>query len=167
MKQRTIKQPASLKGVGLHTGQPVTLTFQPAPADHGYKFQRTDIEGKPVFNADVNRVVSTQRGTTIKFEQVQISTIEHALSALVGMQIDNVLIQLDGSEVPILDGSALPFVEALRQAGIEEQEAEREYFEITQPVTYRDESTGTELMALPSDHFEVITLIDFNSDVLG
>ena len=167
MKQRTIKQPVSLKGVGLHTGQPVTLTFQPAPADHGYKFQRTDIEGKPVFNADVNRVVSTQRGTTIKFEQVQISTIEHALSALVGMQIDNVLIQLDGPEVPILDGSALPFVQALRQAGIEEQEAEREYFEITQPVTYRDESTGTELMALPCDHFEVITLIDFNSEVLG
>jgi UDP-3-O-[3-hydroxymyristoyl] N-acetylglucosamine deacetylase/3-hydroxyacyl-[acyl-carrier-protein] dehydratase len=167
MKQRTIKQPATLKGIGLHTGQPVTLTFQPAPEDHGYKFQRTDIEGKPVFNADVNRVVSTQRGTTIKFEQVQISTIEHALSALAGMQIDNVLIQLDGPEVPILDGSALPFVQALRQAGIEEQEAEREYFEITQPVTYRDESTGTELMALPCDHFEVITLIDFNSDVLG
>ena len=86
----------------MHTGQPVTLTFLPAPADHGYKFQRTDIEGKPVFNADVNRVVSTQRGTTIKFEHVQISTIEHALSALVGMQIDNVLIQLVGPEVPVV-----------------------------------------------------------------
>ncbi len=167
MKQRTIQKAVSLKGVGLHTGQAVTLTFRPAPVNHGFKFQRIDLQGSPIINADVSRVTYTQRGTTIEAGSASISTVEHALSALAGMQLDNVLIELTGPEVPIMDGSAKAFVEALQQAGFEEQEAERVYFEVEEPILYRDELSGTELIALPSDSFEVTTMIDFNSDVLG
>lgn len=167
MKQQTIKKSVSVEGVGLHTGQTVVLTFHPAPINHGYKFRRSDLEGEPVINADVNRVISTNRGTTIKTGEAQISTIEHALSALSGMQIDNVLIDVNGPEVPIMDGSAMPFVNALESAGIEEQEADREFFEVLEPISFHDEETGAELLALPADHFEVITMIDFNSPVLG
>lgn len=166
-KQRTIQKVVALSGVGLHTGKVVTLTFNPAPENHGHKFQRVDLNGQPLVNADVSRVISTTRGTTIKSDEAQVSTIEHVLSALVGLGIDNVLMSIDGPEVPILDGSAIQFVKALQEAGIEEQEADREYFEITEPISYRDETTGAELMALPHDGFEVITMIDFNSKVLG
>ena len=166
-KQRTIQKATSLSGVGLHTGKVVTLTFNPAPENHGHKFQRVDLAGQPLVNADVSRVISTTRGTTIKSDEAQVSTIEHVLSALIGLGIDNVLMGIDGPEVPILDGSAIQFVKALREAGAEEQDADREYFEITEPITYRDEATGAELMALPHDGFEVITMIDFNSKVLG
>lgn len=167
MKQRTIERSVSLQGVGLHTGQEVTLTFHPAPENHGYKFQRTDLEGEPIINADVSRVSSTQRGTVIKSGTAQVSTIEHVLSALNGLQIDNVLITLNGPEVPIMDGSSLPFVELVQQAGIQEQSEDREYFEVEEPIAYRDEKTGTELIALPADHFGITTMIDFNSQVLG
>lgn len=167
MKQRTIKEPVSLSGIGLHTGQKATLTFMPAPEDHGYKFQRTDLENQPVFSADVNRVISTDRGTTLKVNDATISTVEHVLSALSGLQVDNALIAIDGPEAPILDGSAIEFVKALKAAGIEEQSAERQYFEVEEPIAYRDEKTGAELIAIPSDHFEVITLIDFKTEVLG
>jgi len=167
MKQRTIEKTVSLQGVGLHTGNSVTLSFHPAPENHGYKFQRIDLENQPIVNADVSRVVSTQRGTVIKSGDAQVSTIEHVLSALSGLQIDNVLIQVDGPEVPIMDGSASAFVHLLKQAGIQDQEEEREYFKIDEPIAYRDEETGTELIALPADHFEVTTMIDFNSPVLG
>ncbi len=167
MKQRTIERSVSLQGVGLHTGQKVTLTFHPAPENHGYKFQRTDLEGEPIINADVSRVSSTQRGTVIKSGTAQVSTIEHVLSALNGLQIDNVLITLNGPEVPIMDGSSLPFVELVQQAGIQEQSEDREYFEVEEPIAYRDEETGTELIALPADHFGITTMIDFNSQVLG
>lgn len=166
-KQHTIKKSVSVSGVGLHTGKTVTLTFKPAPANHGCKFQRIDLDDQPVINADVNRVVSTQRGTTIQVGKAQINTVEHVLSALAGLKIDNTLIELDGPETPIMDGSAAPFVKALLEAGIEEQEETREYFEIEEPIIYYDEATGSEMMALPSDTFEVTTLIDFNSPVLG
>jgi UDP-3-O-[3-hydroxymyristoyl] N-acetylglucosamine deacetylase / 3-hydroxyacyl-[acyl-carrier-protein] dehydratase len=166
-KQRTIKKAASLSGVGLHTGKVVTLTFNTAPENHGHKFQRVDLPGQPIVNADVSRVISTTRGTTIKSDEAQVSTIEHVLSALVGLGVDNVLMTIDGPEVPILDGSARHFVQALLEVGFEEQDADREYFEITEPITYHDEETGAELMALPHDGFEVITMIDFNSKVLG
>lgn len=167
MKQKTIKKSVSVEGVGLHTGQAVVLTFHPAPINHGFKFRRSDLEGEPVIHADVNRVVSTNRGTTIQTGEAQISTVEHALSALAGLQIDNVLIDVNGPEVPIMDGSSKPFVEALESSGIEEQDAEKEFFEILEPISYIDEETGAELLALPADHFEVITMIDFNSPVLG
>lgn len=167
MKQRTIEKSVSLQGVGLHTGKDVQLTFHPAPENHGFKFQRTDLEGSPIINADVSRVVSTQRGTVIKSGEAQVSTIEHVLSALSGLQIDNILIALNGPEVPIMDGSAQPFVTTLMEAGIQEQEAEKDYFEVEVPITYRDENTGTEIVALPADHFQITTMIDFNSKVLG
>lgn len=167
MKQRTIERSVSLQGVGLHTGKDVQLTFHPAPENHGFKFQRIDLEGSPIINADVSRVSSTQRGTVIKSGEAQVSTIEHVLSALSGLQIDNILIALNGPEVPIMDGSAAPFVETLLKAGIQEQSEEREYFEVEEPITYREEETGTELVALPADHFQITTMIDFNSKVLG
>ncbi len=167
MKQRTVRHPVSIKGKGLHTGKEVTLTIHPASPNHGYKFQRTDLEDQPVINADVGRVVTTKRGTTLRTGDAQVHTVEHVLSALAGLQIDNVLMQLNGPELPIMDGSARHFTEALLEAGLEEQEAEREYFEIVEPISYRDEETGTELLALPAEEFEVTTMIDFNSPVLG
>ena len=167
MKQRTIKQPVTISGAGLHSGAPATITFKPAPVNHGYKFQRIDLADRPVINADVNRVASTNRGTTIQSGSAEISTVEHALSALYGLQLDNVLVEIDGPEVPILDGSARGFVEALQKAGLVEQEAEREFFEVEAPISLYDEETGTEMLALPADHFEIITMIDFNSPVLG
>ncbi len=167
MKQCTIGKSVSIAGVGLHTGANVQLVFHPAPENHGYKFKRIDLEGEPIVHADVNQVVSTNRGTTLKNGDASISTIEHVLSALSGLGIDNVLMELDGPEIPIMDGSALAFVTLLNEAGIESQEEEREYFEITEPLTYFDEKTGSELMAIPADDFEVISMIDFNSPVLG
>jgi UDP-3-O-[3-hydroxymyristoyl] N-acetylglucosamine deacetylase/3-hydroxyacyl-[acyl-carrier-protein] dehydratase len=167
MKQRTIQKVVAVSGVGLHTGKTVTLTFNPAPENHGFKFQRIDLSNQPIINADVSRVISTTRGTTIKSDNAQVSTVEHVLSALAGLQIDNVLMEIDGPEVPILDGSALPFVKAILEATPTDQDAEREYFEITEPITFRDEVTGAELMAIPADEFSVVTLIDFNSKVLG
>lgn len=130
MKQCTIKNAVVIEGVGLHTGRLVKMTFKPAAVDHGYKFQRVDIEGAPMIAADANKVVSTNRGTTLKSEEAQVSTVEHALSALVGLGIDNVLIEIDGPEVPIMDGSAMPFIHALESAGIETQTADRDYFEL-------------------------------------
>lgn len=167
MKQRTIQQPAYLDGVGLHTGAAVKMSFHPAVEDHGIKFQRTDLEGQPVINADVGRVASTERSTTIHTGDTSVSTVEHVLSAIAGLQIDNILIHIDGPEVPILDGSAAPFTQALLQAELVEQDADREYLIIEEPIVYKDEATGTEIMALPHDGFEVVTLIDFGSPVLG
>ena len=167
MKQQTIIKPVSVQGVGLHTGKPARIVFNPAPVNHGYKFKRIDVEKEPVIPADVNRVHSTQRGTVLMQGEVTISTVEHALSALSGLQIDNVLMEIDGPEVPIMDGSAEPFVQALLSAGIEEQNQERDYFQIEEAITYKDPESGAELIALPHPHFEVTTLIDFNSPVLG
>jgi UDP-3-O-[3-hydroxymyristoyl] N-acetylglucosamine deacetylase/3-hydroxyacyl-[acyl-carrier-protein] dehydratase len=167
MNQHTIRQPISVRGIGLHTGQEVNMTFRPAEAGHGIKFQRIDLSDKPFIKADVSLVVSTLRGTTIQQDNAHVSTIEHALAALSGLSIDNVLIEIDGPEVPILDGSAIEFVNALQQAGIEEQAETREYLEITEPISYFDELTGTELMALPAEQFQVTTMIDFNSKILG
>lgn len=167
MKQRTIQKSISLSGVGLHTGESATLTLHPAPENHGRIFQRIDLEDKPTIKADVNRIVSTNRSTVLGRANAKVGTVEHLLSALVGLSIDNVLIEIDAAEVPILDGSAMPFVEAIREAGIEEQMEERQYFVIEEPIAYRDEESGAELLAIPSDHFQVTTMIDFNSKVLG
>lgn len=167
MNQRTIQQPATVKGIGLHTGKEVTMTFHPADPGHGVQFQRADLKEQPLIRCDVGNVVSTLRGTTIKQNNAHVSTTEHALSALFALGIDNVRIELDGPEVPIMDGSATSFVDALIQAGIVEQEAEKDFLEITDPIRYYDEETGTELMALPADEFQVTTLIDFDSRVLG
>lgn len=167
MKQSTIKTPVSVKGVGLHTGKAVTLTFKAAPGNHGYRFQRMDLPEQPVVPADVKYVASTNRGTTLRNGDTQVATIEHVLSALTGLGIDNVLMEIDGPEIPIMDGTSMPFVQALEKAGREDQEAEREYFVVTEPISYKDELTGTELLALPADSFEATVMIDFDSKVLG
>ncbi len=167
MKQFTIKNPVTIKGVGLHTGKAVSLTFKPAPANHGYRFQRIDLPEQPVLPADVRLVVSTNRGTTLRSGEAQVATVEHVLSALTGLGIDNVLMEIDGAEMPIMDGTSLPFVEALKQAGQETQDADREYFVITEPISYKDELLGIELLALPAESFEATVMIDFNSKVLG
>lgn len=167
MKQCTISKPVTVSGVGLHTGKSVNLTLAPLDVNLGYRFQRTDLPGQPILIADPARVVSTNRGTTIREGEAQVSTIEHVLSALAGLGIDNALIQIDGPETPIMDGSARSFVEAIESAGIQEQSAEKEYLVITEPISYKDELTGAELVAIPSDHFEATTMIDFNSQTLG
>ena len=167
MKQSTIKTPVSVKGVGLHTGKAVTLTFKPAPSNHGYRFQRVDLPEQPVVPADVKLVASTNRGTTLRSGEALVATVEHVLSALTGMGIDNVLMEIDGPEMPIMDGTSLPFVRSLEQAGGEELDADREYFVVSEPISYKDELTGIELLALPADSFEATVMIDFNSNVLG
>jgi UDP-3-O-[3-hydroxymyristoyl] N-acetylglucosamine deacetylase / 3-hydroxyacyl-[acyl-carrier-protein] dehydratase len=167
MKQTTIKQSVQFSGVGLHTGIFVNVSLKPAIANHGYKFQRIDIENKPIIAADAFKVVSTNRGTTIQQEDVKISTVEHLLSALVGAGVDNVLIELDGPEIPIMDGTASKFVSEIERVGLDVLEVEREYFVIDEPIFYKDEATGSELVAMPADEFSVTTLIDFNSNILG
>ena len=167
MKQSTILNQVSVHGVGLHTGKKVTLTFKPAEANHGFRFQRVDLPDQPVIPADVKWVFSTNRGTTLKSGDAQVSTVEHVLSALVGMGVDNVLLEIDGPEMPIMDGTSLPFVQAIREAGLSTLEAERDFFVVTEPISYKDEVTGTEIMALPADDFEATVMIDFNSSVLG
>ena len=167
MKQSTIKKPVSVKGVGLHTGKSVTLTFKPAPANHGHRFQRVDLPDQPVVPADVKLVTSTNRGTTLRSGDAQVATVEHVLSALTGLNIDNVLMEIDGPEMPIMDGTSMPFVQALLKSGQVEQDVDREFFVVTEPISYKDEITGTELLALPADSFEATVMIDFNSKVLG
>lgn len=164
--QTTIKNPVSISGVGLHTGKEVTLTFEPAAEDHGYVFQRIDIDGQPTVKADADLVVDTSRGTTIEDNGARVNTVEHVLAALAGLEIYNVLIKLDAPETPIVDGSSKPFVDLLLEAGIEEQKKEREYFEIPERINYADES-GVEMMALPLNDFRMTVMVDYNSPVLG
>lgn len=167
MKQTTLKQAVTVSGVGLHTGANVKLTFSPAPVNHWYKFQRTDLEGQPLIDADCELVVDTSRGTTLEKNGARISTVEHALAALVGLELDNVLLQVDGPEMPIMDGSSMPFVEILKQAGIVEQDAEREYFHVPSNVHYNDPQNHIEMVAMPLDDYRATVMVDYNSPVLG
>ena len=166
-KQHTIKKPATVSGIGLHTGVVANLTFLPAKPYHGIKFQRVDLEGQPIIEADVDYVVDTARGTVLEKDGARVHTVEHTLAALVGLQIDNVLIQLDGPEPPIMDGSSMPFVEALEAAGFEEQNALRNYFEVPNSVFYADSKSNVEIAALPCDEYRVTCMVDYNSPVLG
>jgi UDP-3-O-[3-hydroxymyristoyl] N-acetylglucosamine deacetylase/3-hydroxyacyl-[acyl-carrier-protein] dehydratase len=135
-KQKTLKAPVSISGVGLHTGVNVNMIFKPAPENHGFKFMRTDLEGSPIIEADANYVGNTQRGTVLEKKGVKVYTTEHALAALVGLDIDNVLIEMDGPEPPIMDGSSIQFIEAIESVGLIEQDAERVYFEIKEVISY-------------------------------
>lgn len=162
-KQQTIKESFYISGQGLHTGKAVTITFNPAPENHGLVFRRVDLEGQPLIKAKAEFVSDTMRGTTLQIEDVKVHTVEHALSALVGNGIDNVLIDLDGPEVPILDGSAKPFTDLIKQVGIVEQQANREVFVVTEPIRYKDPETGSELVLMPSDTYEITAIVDFNS----
>lgn len=166
-KQQTIRERVSLDGVGLHTGVKVNLTFCPAPENQGIIFKRTDLDGQPVLPADVDYVSDTARGTTLSRDNISVATVEHALAAASGLRIDNLTIELNGPEVPILDGSSKFFVEALQKAGIVEQEAKRDYFELKSTISYSDPQRGVEMLAIPSDTYRVKVMIDFNSKVLG
>ncbi len=167
VKQRTIEKQVSLTGVGLHTGKDVTLTFCPAPANNGYSFKRIDLEGSPVIEADANYVTNTQRGTCLEKNGVTIQTSEHVLAALVGLDIDNAIIELDASEPPIMDGSSKFFVEALEKAGITEQDDFREEYVITDVISYADEDSGSELIVMPSKEYQITAMVDFGTKVLG
>ncbi|HLP72651.1 MAG TPA: bifunctional UDP-3-O-[3-hydroxymyristoyl] N-acetylglucosamine deacetylase/3-hydroxyacyl-ACP dehydratase [Bacteroidales bacterium] len=166
-KQRTLATEISLTGKGLHTGINVTITFKPAPANHGYKFCRTDLPGKPVIDALAENVSDTQRGTTLVQNNASVATVEHALAALYGLQVDNALIELNGPETPIMGGSSWRFVEAIKQAGIVELKEERNYFVIKQKLTFSEEEHGVDLIVYPDDHLSINVLIDYNSKILG
>ena len=167
IKQKTIAKEVSLSGVGLHTGKSVTITFKPAPENYGYAFVRIDLEGKPVIEADANYVVTTQRSTNLEKHGVNINTSEHVLAALVGLQIDNCIIELNASEPPIMDGSSKYFIEVLETAGFTEQEAFVEEYVVKEIISYKDEKTGSEIMIMPSDKYELTAMVDFGTNVLG
>lgn len=166
-KQKTLKSDVSLSGVGLHTGKEVQLTFKPAPENHGFVFKRTDLEGDVLIEADANLVTETQRGTTITKGEDSIHTVEHVLAALVGLDIDNALIEIDAPEPPILDGSSIQFMDTILEAGVVEQELEKNYFEITSNIHYKNEEEGIEIIALPADEYQVSVMVDYGSKVLG
>ncbi|MCX6326064.1 MAG: bifunctional UDP-3-O-[3-hydroxymyristoyl] N-acetylglucosamine deacetylase/3-hydroxyacyl-ACP dehydratase [Bacteroidia bacterium] len=166
-KQRTLAKEISLTGKGLHTGIIVTITFKPAPVNHGYKFCRVDLPGKPVIDALAEHVTDTSRGTTLAQNNASVSTIEHVLAAFHGLRVDNALIELNGPEAPIMGGSSWKFVEAIKEAGIVDQKEDRNYFVVKQKITFSDEEHGVDLMVYPDDHFSANVLIDYNSKILG
>ena len=167
VKQKTIKGEISVHGVGLHTGANVTLTFCPAPDNHGFKFQRIDVDGQPIIDADCDNVTDTARGTTITQNGASVSTIEHVMAAMVGMDLDNVLLKLNGPEVPIMDGSSIKFIEILEEIGIISQDTDREYYTIPHNITYTEEERRVEIVAMPLDDYRFTCMIDYNSPVLG
>lgn len=165
--QHTLKSPVTLVGVGLHTGQKVNMTLKPANPGFGIRFKRIDLPENPIIKADVDLVVDTSRGTTLEQNKVRISTVEHVLAALVGMNIDNALIELDGDEIPIMDGSSKQIIEAIDSVGVEEQDAKRVVYAIDTNIHYYDPVKNVDMLAVPSNEYQVTTLIDFNSPVLG
>lgn len=164
-KQQTLKQNISFNGKGLHTGLQVEMTVCPAEENHGIKFQRVDVENQPIIDANADNVTATSRGTTLEQNGVKVTTIEHIMAALWGMGIDNALIKVNAPEAPILDGSAGEYVEAIKKAGIVEQNAERWYFEVKEKMVFKGDN-GKEIILLPDDCFSVDLTIDFNSQVL-
>ncbi|HNR19770.1 MAG TPA: bifunctional UDP-3-O-[3-hydroxymyristoyl] N-acetylglucosamine deacetylase/3-hydroxyacyl-ACP dehydratase [Bacteroidia bacterium] len=167
INQVTIKEEISVTGVGLHTGKPSTLTFKPAPDNSGYRFKRIDVSGSPEVVADVDNVTDTARGTTISQNGVKVNTTEHALAALAGMEVDNILIELDGPEVPIMDGSSSEFVAAIAKAGLQEQKEKRFYYELKENLTYEEPARNVEMLAVPSPDYRITVMVDYNSPLLG
>lgn len=167
VKQKTIKSEISLTGVGLHTGKEVKMTFKPAPINNGFTFVRVDLEGSPVIEADASYVVNTQRGTNLEKLGVKIQTSEHVLAAFVGCDLDNVIVELDASEPPIMDGSSKFFVEAIEKAGTFEQEASRIYYVVKEVISFTDEASGSEILVMPCDDYQVTAMVDFGTKVLG
>lgn len=166
-KQKTIQNEITLSGVGLHTGNQVTMVFKPAPENHGFAFKRVDLEGSPIIEAKAEYVTNTQRGTNLEKNGVQIQTSEHVLAAAVGLDIDNLLIEVNASEPPIMDGSSKFFIEALEEAGIVEQEAEIEEYVVKEIISYKDEVTGSEIILMPADEYQITTMVDFGTKILG
>lgn len=165
--QRTIKQSGTISGIGLHRGNDCRLTFVPAPANYGYKFVRTDIESSPEIPALLEQVADVMRGTTIGVGGVMVHTVEHVLSAMAGLEIDNVRVELTADEPPVIDGSSLPFVELLQKCGIEEQNEPRRILEIEDVVAYRDPVRAIDIVVVPSDRFRVTYMIDYEYPGIG
>ncbi len=166
-KQKTISTAVSVEGMGLHTGHGVKLTFKPAPEHHGLKFVRVDLPGKPVIEVDIDNVTETTRGTTLSGNGADVVTTEHVLAAVIGMGIDNLVMEVDQIETPIMDGSSRYFVQALESAGIVEQEAKKEYIEISSNIIYEDPERKTEIIAMPHDDYKISVMINFETKVLG
>ncbi len=166
-KQKTILKEASLKGTGLHTGREVNITFKPAEENSGYRFRRIDLDGQPIVHAIADNVVDTSRSTVLEENGVRVGTVEHILAACYAMGVDNVLIEIDAPETPILDGSAQQVVSALEEAGIVEQKAKREYFVIKNNINFSDDQTQTEIITFPDEQFSINVMIDYKSEVLG
>ena len=166
-KQSTLKESFTVNGTGLHTGVNVQMTFHPAEVNYGYKFQRIDLEGQPIIEADVDYVTDVSRGTTLEKNGAKVCTVEHVLAALVGLEVDNVLIQLNAEETAIMDGSSKPFVEEIERVGVLEQNEDKNYFEIPHNVHYTDEKNGVEMVAMPLDDYRLTVMVDYNSPVLG
>jgi len=166
-KQTTLLKPVTVSGVGLHTGAKVNLTFKPAPENHWFKFQRIDLPGMPIINVDADNVVDTSRGTTLEQNGARVSTTEHALAALIGLEIDNVIIEIDGPEVPIMDGSSRLFMDAILEAGIVSQNAERKVYVIEENLSYEEPARNVEMLLVPSPEYRITVMVDYNSPVLG
>lgn len=166
-QQRTLKSAIKLQGVGLHTGEKVTVEICPAPDNHGYKFQRVDLDGEPIIKADVDLVVATDRGTTLEYKGARVYTTEHILAALYGCQVDNALIKINAPEVPIMDGSSLPFVKAIEEVGYEDQLAVREYLILDEIIPWEDTDKGIEFLAVPDPNYRITVMVDYKSPVLG
>lgn len=166
-KQHTLRSAVSISGTGLHTGILADLTLNPASPGFGFQFQRTDLPGKPIIKADCDLVTDVSRGTTLEANGAKVSTVEHVLAALVGLGIDNCLLEINGPEMPIMDGSSEPFVELIEEAGITEQDAAKVWYSIDDNIYHHDEEKRVEMVAMPSTEYQITTLIDFNSPVLG
>ena len=166
-QQHTIKQKASISGIGLHTGQEVTLTFLPAPINHGICFKRMDLEGQPIIEADVKYVTETDRGTTLDKKGAKLQTIEHVLAACTALEVDNILIEINAEEPPILDGSSILFIKTLREAELVSQNAMRKYFIVREEICYEDPETGIKIQAFPAEEYSVSVSVDYDSKVLG
>ena len=156
LKQKTLKDSFSLSGKGLHTGLELTVTFKPAPENHGYKIQRIDLEGKPIIDAVADNVTETARGTVLSKNGAKVSTVEHAMAALYALGIDNCLMEVNGPEFPILDGSAQCYVNEIERVGIEEQNAVKDFYIIKSKIEFRDEDTGSSIVVLPDEDFSLL-----------
>jgi len=165
--QRTIKKPISLSGIGLHTGNKTTITFKPAPPNTGIRFIRTDLDNSPEIIADIDHVVDISRGTSIGQNNVVVHTVEHVLAAIAGLEIDNLIVELDSNEPPVGDGSALPFVETLMKAGFQDQDSPKDYLVIEETITYSDEANGIDIAVIPSDEFRITFMVDYKNPALG
>ncbi|MCF8261447.1 MAG: bifunctional UDP-3-O-[3-hydroxymyristoyl] N-acetylglucosamine deacetylase/3-hydroxyacyl-ACP dehydratase [Melioribacteraceae bacterium] len=166
-QQRTIAKPVSISGIGLHTGTSCTMTFKPAPEKYGIKFIRTDLAERVEIPATTDYVVDIARGTTIAVGEARVHTVEHVLAAIVGMEVDNIIIELNGIEPPIADGSSMPFVEKLREAGFVTQEAPKDYIIIDEPIRYTDEENQVDIVALPLDGYRLTVMVDYQNPALG
>ena len=166
LKQKTLKESFSLRGKGLHTGLDLTVTFNPAPDNHGYKIQRTDLEGQPIIDAVADNVGETTRGTVLSKNGVKVSTVEHGMAALYALGIDNCLIQVNGPEFPILDGSAQYYVQEIEKVGIEEQNAVKDFYIIKSKIEFRDEETGSSIIVLPDENFSLNVLVSYDSTII-